>query len=190
MGHIRRPGLIEVPTTVTLREVLEDYAGGMKSGNFKMAQLGGTAGDILGEAMLDVPLNYDALQKNGHVLGSGAILFMNETVSMNAFLHSCMRFFAHESCGNCNPCRNGLNMLLDITNRLKIGKGYPGDIEIMEELVLTLKSVAFCPLGQSPASPVLSALRYFRAEIEKGIDVSLVRPKAEHTLRKLMKLAG
>jgi NADH-quinone oxidoreductase subunit F len=190
LGHIQRPGLIEVPTTVTLREVLEDYAGGMKSGTFKMVQLGGTAGDIMSAAMLDVPLNYDALQKNGHVLGSGAILFMNETIGVGELLHACMRFFAHESCGNCNPCRNGLKILLDITSRLKAGAGYPGDIEIMEELVLNLKAAAFCPLGQSPASPVLSALRYFRAEVEQKIDTSRARPRPEHTLRQLMKLTG
>ncbi len=190
LGHIRRPGLIEVPTSVTLRAVLEEYGGGMKTGRFKMAQLGGTAGDVLGPEMLDVPLNYDALEKNGHTLGSGAVLFMNETVGVCDFLHACMRFFAHESCGNCNPCRNGLRVLLELTGRLKAGEGYPGDIEVMEELVLGLRSAAFCPLGQSPAAPILSALRYFREEIEAGIDPTRVRPRPEHTVRTLMTLSG
>ncbi|HEY9595644.1 MAG TPA: SLBB domain-containing protein, partial [Spirochaetia bacterium] len=107
LGHIRRPGLIEVPTGVTLREIVNDYGGGMRRGEFRMAQLGGTAGDILGSAMLDVPLDYDTLQKAGHALGSGAILVMNETVDVNAYLDACLRFFVHESCGSCNPCRNG-----------------------------------------------------------------------------------
>ncbi len=190
LGHVRRPGLIEVSTGVTLREIINDYAGGMKSGRFKMAQLGGTAGDLLGEEMLDVPLNYDALQKTGHTLGSGAILIMNETIAVCDFLHACMRFFAHESCGKCNPCRNGLRWISAITGRLKSGKGYPGDIAIIEELVTALKSTAFCPLGQSPAGPVISALRYFKPEIEASIDAKSIRPKPEHTARALNVFAG
>ncbi len=188
LGHIARPGLIETPTTVTLREVLHDYAGGMSSGEFKMAQLGGTAGDVLGPEMLDVPLNYDALARNGHTLGSGAILFMNESVSVCDFLHACMKFFAHESCGKCNPCRNGMAMLLDLSARLKAGRGYPGDVDILEELALGLKSIAFCPLGQSPAAPIQSALRYFRDEVNAGIDPGSMRPQPDRTARELVEL--
>jgi len=190
LGHINRPGLIEVPTSVTLREILEDYAGGMKPGPFKMAQLGGTAGDILGPEMLDVPLNTEALAKTGHALGSGAILFMNESVGVCDFLHACIRFFAHESCGNCNPCRNGMAALLEITARLKAGAGYPGDVELMEELVMGMKAIAFCPLGQSPAAPALSALRYFRDEVRAGVNPAAIRPHPDHTLRTLLRLAG
>lgn len=190
LGHISRAGLIEVPTSVTLRDILQDYAGGMHSGTFKMAQLGGTAGDLLDASMLDVPLNYDSLAKNGHSLGSGAILFMNESIKVSDFLHACMKFFAHESCGNCNPCRNGMAMLLALTARLKRGEGYPGDIALLEELVMGIKSIAFCPLGQSPAAPVMSALRYFRDEVSSGIDPDAIRPKPEHTVRNLMKLVS
>jgi NADH-quinone oxidoreductase subunit F len=190
LGHIARPGLIETPTSVTLRNVLEDYAGGMRNGLFKMAQLGGTAGDLLGEEMLDVPLNAEDLSKTGHALGSGAILFMNESIGICDFLHACIGFFAHESCGSCNPCRNGMSVLLELTARLKERRGYPGDIELLEELVMGMKSIAFCPLGQSPAAPVMSALRYFRDEVNAGIDPALIRPKPEHSVRLLLKLAG
>lgn len=179
LGHIARPGLIEVPAGVTLREIVFEYGGGMKNGNFKMAQLGGTAGDILGAEMLDVPLDYDSMQKVGHVLGSGAILILNETINIRNFLDACMRFFLHETCGNCNPCRNGIKILKDITARLRDGKGYPDDIEALEEVSMMLKASAFCPLGQSPAGPIMSALRYFRPEIEAGID-----PAAEKVLKR------
>jgi len=189
IGHVNRPGLIEVPAGVTLREIISDYAGGMSAGTFKMAQLGGTAGEILGPEMLDVPMDYDAMAKVGHVLGSGAILIMNETVGVNAFLDSCMRFFRHESCGNCNPCRNGIKALTDITGRLKAGEGYPGDVNLAEELVMSLKTMAYCPLGQSPAGPIMSALRYFRAEVEGGIDPSRQRPTPAHTQLDLVELA-
>lgn len=189
LGHVNRPGLIEVPTGVTLREIIEDYGGGMKGGPFHMAQLGGTAGDILGAAMLDVPLDYDSLQKVGHMLGSGAILVMNPSVDIKDFLHVCLRFFTHESCGNCNPCRNGLHMLGQITERLRKGEAYAGDIEALEEVSTILKQSAFCPLGQSPAAPIMSALRYFREEIETGVNPALRRPRAAHTGRKLATLS-
>ncbi|HBC85566.1 MAG TPA: NADH-quinone oxidoreductase subunit NuoF [Lentisphaeria bacterium] len=189
LGHINRPGLIEVPTGVTLREVIYGYGGGMKSGKFHFAQLGGTAGDILGEEMLDVPLDYDAMQKNGHVLGSGAILIVNDSVDIKDFLYSCMKFFVHESCGNCNPCRNGLKIIKDITQRLKEKKGYEDDIDGMEEISMILKSSAFCPLGQSPAEPIMSALRYFKEEIKQGIDSKAVKPTIRHTQRDLITLA-
>jgi len=186
IGHVRRTGLIEVPAGVTLREIIEDYGGGMKGGTFKMAQLGGTAGDILGAEVLDVPLDYDAMSRIGHVLGSGAILVLNDTVDVADFLNSCLRFFRHESCGNCNPCRNGMNMLFEITRRLKEGKGYEDDIEALEELSLMLKISAFCPLGQSPAAPIMSALRYFREELESRIDTSQPKPKPKRTMREQM----
>lgn len=188
IGHVDRPGLIEVSSGITLREIINDYSGGMACGEFKMAQLGGTAGDVLGPEVLDVPLDYDSMQKVGHVLGSGAILIMNESVGVNDFLHACMKFFQHESCGNCNPCRNGLKILTDITARLKEGFGYPGDIALMEELCMTLKSAAFCPLGQSPAGPIMSALRYFRPEMERGIDKGLERPRNTHVRTELAEL--
>jgi len=180
IGHVNRPGLIEVASGVTLREIVNDFGGGMSAGSFKLAHLGGTAGEILGSEMLDVPLDYDAMQKVGHVLGSGAILVLNDGVSVCDYLDACMRFFRHESCGNCNPCRNGVQALCQITDRLKHGKGYPGDVNLMEELVMSMKTMAFCPLGQSPAGPVMSALRYFRAEVEAGVDKSLVRPRPAH----------
>ena len=189
LGHINRPGLIEVPTGVTLREIIYGYGGGMKSGKFHFAQLGGTAGDIIGEEMLDVPLDYDSLLKVGHVLGSGAILIVNDSVDIKHFLNSCMKFFVHESCGNCNPCRNGLKIMKDITARLKGGKAFEEDIGGLEEISMILKASAFCPLGQSPAGPIMSALRYFRDEIMRGIDIKAVKPKTQHIQRKLVPLA-
>ncbi len=189
IGHVRRPGLIEVSAGVTLREIIDEYAGGMSSGTFKMAQLGGTAGDVLGPEMLDVPMDYDAMQKVGHVLGSGAILVMNQTVEVADFLDSCMRFFRHESCGSCNPCRNGLQVLGEIVGRLKKKNAYPGDIELMEEVCMTLKSAAFCPLGQSPASPLMSALRYFRPELAAAVDPRRERPRTQRVRLDLVELA-
>lgn len=191
LGHIRTPGLIEVPFGVTPREILADYAGGMRPGDtFKMAQIGGTAGEVLSAEALDVPLDYDSLAKVGHTLGSGAILFMNDTVSVADFLNACIRFFRHESCGRCNPCRNGMERLFHITERLKRRRGQPGDLAALEELALMMKLSAFCPLGQSPALSIMSALRYFRDELEAcvGPESAPIRPNRTH--RKLRAFTG
>ena len=126
--------------------------------------------------------------KVGHVLGSGAILIVNDSIDIKDFLYSCIKFFAYESCGNCNPCRNGLNILKDIAERLKKKKAYDEDIDGLEEISMILKSSAFCPLGQSPAGPIMSALRYFKDEIRKGIDVNAVKPSLRHTKRDLVEL--
>jgi len=175
LGHVKRPGLIEVPMGFTLREIIYDYAGGMSSGEFKMAQIGGTAGDILSIELLDVSLDYLSLQMEGHNLGSGAILIMNEKVSVVNFLKCCMKFFIHESCGRCSVCRIGAKQLYESFSRLEKKEAYFDELKNIEELAKGLKLTAFCPLGQSIASPVLSTLKYFRAELEEGID-----PKKVH----------
>ena len=175
LGHVKRPGLIEVPMGFTLREIIYNYAGGMSSGEFKMAQIGGTAGDILSIELLDVSLDYLSLQMEGHNLGSGAILIMNEKVSVVNFLKCCMKFFIHESCGRCSVCRIGAKQLYESFSRLEKKEAYFDELKNIEELAKGLKLTAFCPLGQSIASPVLSTLKYFRAELEEGID-----PKKVH----------
>ena len=170
LGHIKRPGLIEVPMGITLREIIYDYAGGMSSGKFKMAQIGGTAGDIIPFELLNVPLEYQSLQKLGHNLGSGAILIMNETVSIADFLVCCMKFFVHESCGKCSVCRIGTKQMYNSFKRLEKQEAYFDELKTIKELADELKLIAFCPLGQSVASPVLSALKYFGKELAQGVN--------------------
>ena len=170
LGHVNRPGLIEVPMGITLREIIYDYAGGISSGEFKMAQIGGTAGDILSAELLDVPLDYKSLQEVGHNLGSGAILIMNDSVSVVDFLKCCMKFFVHESCGRCSVCRIGTKQIYESFNRLEKKEAYFDELKNIKELAENLNLVSFCPLGQSIASPVLSALKYFKAELSEGIN--------------------
>ena len=179
LGHINRPGLIEVPMGVTLREVIYDYAGGMSSGQFKMAQIGGTAGDILSNEMMDIPLDYQSLQEKGHNLGSGALLIMNETVSVTSFMRWCMKFYVHESCGRCSACRIGTKQLYESFKRLEKKDGYFDELSNIEELAKNLHLVSFCPLGQSVSSPVLSSLKYFREELSEGVDVNKFHQSTE-----------
>jgi NADH:ubiquinone oxidoreductase subunit F (NADH-binding)/(2Fe-2S) ferredoxin len=170
LGHVNRPGLIEVPMGTTLREIIYDYAGGISSGEFKMAQIGGTAGDILSAELLDVTLDYKSLQEVGHNLGSGAILIMNDSVSVVDFLKCCMKFYVHESCGRCSVCRIGTKQLYEAFKRLEKKEAYFDELKNIKELAENLNLVSFCPLGQSIASPVLSAIKYFKAELTEGVD--------------------
>ncbi len=171
LGHVNRPGLIEVPIGITLREVIYDYAGGISAGKFKMAQIGGTAGDILPEQLIDIPLECQSLQELGHNLGSGALLIMNDSVLVADFLTSCMKFFNHESCGKCSVCRIGTDYIYKACNRLKDGDGYPDELENMKDIATTMKLTAFCPLGQSVSQPILSALKYFQHELSQSINL-------------------
>jgi NADH:ubiquinone oxidoreductase subunit F (NADH-binding) len=164
LGHINRPGVIEVPMGVTLREIIYDYAGGMSSGSFKMAQIGGTAGNILSSESLDIPLDYQSLNEVGYSLGSGAILIMNETISILDFIKCCMKFFVHESCGKCTPCREGTRHIYEILDRISLRKGKTEDIEILKLLGENMKDTSFCPLGQSAPNSLLNSLNLFPEE--------------------------
>jgi len=174
LGHVNRPGLIEVPMGVTLREIIYDYAGGMSSGQFKMAQIGGTAGDILPVELLDVPHDYKSLQEQGHNLGSGALLIMNNEVSIIDFMKWCMKFYVHESCGRCSICRIGTKQLYEAFKRLGKKEAYFDELVNIEALAKNLNLAAFCPLGQSIASPVLSALKYFKTELSEGVNINKI----------------
>jgi len=164
LGHVNRPGVIEVPMGVTLREIIYDYAGGMSSGNFKMTQIGGTAGNILSSEFLDVPLDFQSLKEVGYSLGSGAILIMNETVSVLDFMKCCMKFFVHESCGKCTPCREGTRYIYEILDKISLGKGKADDIETLKLLGENMKDTSFCPLGQSAPNSLLNSLNLFPEE--------------------------
>jgi len=136
----------------------------MSSGSLKMAQIGGTAGNILSPESLDVPLDYQSLKEVGYSLGSGAILIMNETVSIVDFIKCCMKFFVHESCGKCTPCREGTRHIYEILDRISSGKGKIEDIEILKLLGENMKDTSFCPLGQSAPNSLLNSLSLFPEE--------------------------
>jgi NADH:ubiquinone oxidoreductase subunit F (NADH-binding)/(2Fe-2S) ferredoxin len=166
LGHVEYPGLIEVPMGTPLREIIFSYGGGMKEGKrFKAALLGGAAGVFLPEKLLDVPMDLESLKENKAVLGSGAILVMNEDTSILDMLFSILKFFAHESCGQCSPCRIGTRQLVDLAYKIREGQGAAGDLNIMVNLSQTLFSTSLCPLGQSLIMPVRSAVENFRDEL-------------------------
>ncbi|MEW6032435.1 MAG: NADH-quinone oxidoreductase subunit NuoF [Bacillota bacterium] len=169
-GDIVNEGLIEVPMGITLREVIYGIGGGIPEGRgFKMAQTGGTSGGCLPAELLDVPMDYDELAKVGSALGSGALLIMDDTHCIVDIARVFSRFFEHESCGKCVPCREGTMRLHEIMTRITTGEATPKDIENLEALARTMAAACLCPLGQAAPVPVMTTFKYFREEYDAHI---------------------
>jgi NADH-quinone oxidoreductase subunit F len=166
-GSVNKPGYYELPLGVSLRLIINDFAGGMKSGlKFKAALLGGAAGTFVDAGMLDQPMGYDELASQGATLGSGAIIVLSEKDSVTNVLTSVLDFFAHESCGKCVPCRVGTHHLLQKARQLN--KDEEKDSRFLNEMLTSSEIIAktcLCPLGQSPVLPLRSAIRYFENEL-------------------------
>lgn len=165
LGDVAYPGLCEVDMGTTLRTIINDYAGGMRKGfKFKAALVGGAAGVILPDHLLDVKMDNASLDEYQAVLGSGAILVLNEHQSIVDLLWSILRFFRHESCGKCSPCRTGTQQLYRLITKIKNGKGTMDDVELMHTIAQTMQATSFCALGQSPIMAIRSAIENFRDE--------------------------
>jgi NADH-quinone oxidoreductase subunit F len=135
-------------------------------------QTGGPSGGVLPEAMLDIPVDFDKLTEAGSMMGSGGMIVMDESTCMVDTARYYIDFLAHESCGKCVPCREGLRQMLRILNNITSGKGEEGDIELLEELSEMMKEASLCALGQSAPNPVLSTIKHFRSEYEAHISES------------------
>lgn len=169
LGHVNRPGLFEAPFGLTLRQIINDFGGGLRPGSkFHFALCGGAAGTIVDESLLDTPIDYASAGK-GISLGAGAFLVCDERVSPVAMLRELMHFFAVESCGKCTPCREGTRRAYDLLVCLAEGGGRPGDLEELARLASVMQAASFCGLGQSVHLPVTSALRHFENEFAAGI---------------------
>ena len=169
LGHVNRPGLFEAPFGLTLRQIIEDFGGGMRPGSkFHFALCGGAAGTIVDESLLDMPIDYTSAAK-GISLGAGAFLVCDEQVSTVALLRELLHFFAVESCGKCTPCRVGTARSHELLIRLAEGNGRAGDVEELAQLAGVMQAASFCGLGQSVSIPVASALKNFENEFASGI---------------------
>jgi NADH:ubiquinone oxidoreductase subunit F (NADH-binding) len=167
-GDVNNPGYFEVEMGVRLKELVYNLAGGIKDNKkFKTALIGGAAGTFAPESFLDVSMDFESLQERDAVLGSGAIIVMAEDKSILDMLHSILRFFGHESCGKCVPCRVGTRQLLILLEKI-ITDGHDNnssDIDALLEQAELMAKTSLCPLGQSPVLPIKSAMRYFRNEL-------------------------
>ncbi|UCF79809.1 MAG: NADH-quinone oxidoreductase subunit NuoF, partial [Candidatus Eiseniibacteriota bacterium] len=167
VGKLKHNGLIEVPMGITLREIIYDIGGGIPDGGkFKAVQTGGPSGGCIPESLLDLPVDYERLSKAGAIMGSGGMVVMDEKVCMVDIAHFFLTFTADESCGKCAPCRIGTYVMNETLRRICEGQGKEGDIEFLEELANTIKTLSLCGLGQTAPNPVLTTIRYFRDEYE------------------------
>jgi len=169
-GHVEHPGLFELPLGVPLRELIYEHAGGIPSGKQLKAVIpGGSSTPMLTPDQLDTPMDFESLIAAGSALGTGAVIVMNEDTCMVGVARRLVRFYAHESCGRCTPCRAGTQRMLEILQRVEQGEGVSGDVERLEEIAQGMQGLTFCPMGDAAISPVLSSIKLFRDEYEHHI---------------------
>jgi NADH-quinone oxidoreductase subunit F len=170
VGKINNTGLVEVPMGITLRQIVYDIGGGIPGGKrFKAIQTGGPSGGCIPESLLDLPVDFDRLQEAGSMMGSGGMIVMDEANCMVDMARYFVRFLQEESCGKCTPCREGLQQMGEILNRICDGDGRDGDIELLQDLSQVMTDTSLCGLGLTAPNPVLSTIRYFRDEYEAHI---------------------
>jgi NADH-quinone oxidoreductase subunit F len=170
-GKVKRPGLWELPIGTTAREILEEYAGGMRDGlKFRGLLPGGASTDFLIEEHLDVAMDFGSVQKVGSRMGTGTMIIMDDQTCPVAFVHNLEHFFAQESCGWCTPCRDGLPWTAKLLKAIDEGQG---ELEDLDRLALHSKLLGpghtFCALAPGAVEPLQSALKYFREDFEQHI---------------------
>jgi NADH-quinone oxidoreductase subunit F len=170
-GKVNHGGLIEVPMGITIREIVEDLAGGIKNGRrFKAVQIGGPSGGCLPASLADTPIDYEALKATGAIMGSGGLVVLDERDCMVDISRFFLGFTMDESCGKCTFCRIGTKRMVEILDRICEGAGRPEDLELLEELSDRICRTSLCGLGQNAPNPVLTSLRFFRDEFEAHIN--------------------
>jgi NADH-quinone oxidoreductase subunit F len=170
-GRVRKPGIWELPMGVTVRELLEECAGGMQEGyGFRGVIPGGASTDFLVSEHLDVKMDFDSVMKAGSRLGTGTMIVLDDKTCPVGFVHNLIKFFARESCGWCTPCRDGLPWLEKILHSLEEGTGQPGDIDILAQQCRLLgPGNTYCALAPGAVEPLQSAIKYFREDFERHI---------------------
>jgi NADH-quinone oxidoreductase subunit F len=188
-GHVNRPGVYELPMGIPFRRLIDEFCGGMLGGRrLKGVIPGGSSMPVLDASEIDVPIEFDALMTDARIkdvevspgvafdvgggkrlktmAGSGGVVVFDETTDVVAFCASIMRFYAHESCGQCTPCREGTAWLARVCTRLADGEGRPGDVELLSNIASGIAGNTICPLGEAAAWPMLGFLTKFRSDFE------------------------
>jgi NADH-quinone oxidoreductase subunit F len=170
-GHINNPGNFEINMGTPFKDLLE-MAGGVKDGRKLKAVIpGGSSVPVLpGDIMMQCTMDYDSIAKAGSMLGSGAVIVMDETTDMVLALRRISRFYFSESCGQCTPCREGTGWIYRMLNRIIDGKGLPEDITRLEEISHKIEGRTICALGEAAAMPVWSFIKHFRHEFEYYVE--------------------
>ena len=170
-GNVNRPGNYEVPLGTPFSELLE-MAGGMREGRRLKAVIpGGSSAPVIpGDVMMDVNMDYDSIQHAGSMLGSGAVIVMDDTNCMVRVLDRISYFYYEESCGQCTPCREGTGWMHRVIHRIETGKGRPEDLDLLDDVAARIAGRTICALGDAAAMPVASFIEHFRDEFQYHID--------------------
>ena len=173
-GHIKYPGMYEIPMGMTIRDVLEKIGGGVSEGEqIKVLQAGGPLNGLLGEEAFDTIIDFDAMTAAGASIGSGGIIVGNETTNIVDLLRTLIAFNQFESCGKCFPCRLGNTHMLEILDRMCQNKAKSSDLALLQRVGSSMKAGSLCGHGQLGYNPILSAMKYFGDEIKSSLDGEL-----------------
>ena len=164
-GAVKKPGVYEFPMGITLKELIYDHCGGI-TGDRKLKAVipGGASAPMLLPNEIDLPLNFDAVMKAGSMLGSAGIIVIDESMCIVDAVWRLAKFFAHESCGQCTPCREGTNWLESVLDRLERGHGRPQDADLLLDMSDNIGGKSLCALGDAAIGPVISSVKKFRDE--------------------------
>ncbi|MBD3233207.1 MAG: NADH-quinone oxidoreductase subunit NuoF [candidate division Zixibacteria bacterium] len=166
-GHINRPGNYELEMGVTLRELIYEYGGGIIDDKpLKAVIPGGSSVPILKADEIDINMDFESLAEKGSMLGSAGVIVMHDGACMVAALQKLTKFYEHESCGKCSPCREGTNWMDKILKRMLNGEGKPEDVDLLFDVAKNIMGNTVCPLGDAAAMPVMSFIEKFRDEFE------------------------
>ena len=169
-GFVENPGVYELPMGTSLKDIIFSHAGGMKKGSKLKAVIpGGISTPVLPADSIDCAMDFVAMPKAGSMLGSGAVIVMDESVCMVKVTYRALKFFEHESCGKCTPCREGTEWLRKVLERMENGMGREGDIELLSDVAGVIAGRTFCPLGDGAAGVVTGMIKHFRNEFEEHI---------------------
>ena len=164
-GAVKRGGLVEVPMGMRIREVIEEIGGGSKSKyKLKAVQLGGPSGGCIPEPMFDIPIEYEAINATGAIMGSGGMVVMDEKSCMVDLARYFLEFTQLESCGKCTFCRIGTLRMRELLTKICAGEGTMEDLDVLDDLAPKIKTASLCGLGQTAPNPVQTTLKYFRDE--------------------------
>jgi NADH-quinone oxidoreductase subunit F len=166
-GRVKRPGVYEAPVSVTLRQLIDDHAGGVTgTGRLKAVVPGGSSAPILTADQVDVTMDVESLQKAGSMIGSAAVMVMDDSVSIPEALMVVARFYAHESCGQCTPCRETTGWIYKMVRRIVEGKGRKDDLDTIVDVARRGAGTTICAFYDGAAGPYISYVTKFRAEFE------------------------
>ncbi|MGE5558229.1 MAG: NADH-quinone oxidoreductase subunit NuoF [Bacillota bacterium] len=169
LGHIKNKCVVEAPFGVSLQKLIVDIGGGVEGGKIKMIQIGGGSSPCITGSRLDIPLDYEHLGEIGTAVGSGAIFAVSDKACMVDMALNFAKFFRHESCGKCTPCRIGTAQIHGILENIASFNGSMSALDLLDELGGVMKAASFCGLGQTAAAPLMSLIKNFRPEFEMHI---------------------